>query len=110
MPATPTGLAASSLLCYTPVQAQQKLGSATSLPLWPWPLLAFLDCGGSVLRGRVMFHPAVDDKLSINGVVYSIAEHPAARGIPYGQEGRQAVVYQLVAGDERRALKVFKTS
>jgi len=55
------------------------------------------------------FHPQVDDQLTIDGVTYSISEHPAAPGIPYGQEGRQAIVYQLVAQDvEKRALKVFK--
>ena len=54
------------------------------------------------------FHPQVDDQLTIDDVVYRLAEHPAAPGMPYGQEGRQAVVYQLIAGDERRALKVFK--
>src|SRR5205085_5597930 len=32
----------------------------------------------------------------------------AAHGMPYGQEGRQAVVYQLVSGEARVALKVFK--
>ncbi len=54
------------------------------------------------------FQPLVNDILDIDGTAYRIAEHPAAPGIPYGQEGRQAVVYQLISGDERRALKVFK--
>ncbi|HVF99333.1 MAG TPA: hypothetical protein VND68_05810, partial [Chloroflexia bacterium] len=41
--------------------------------------------------------------------MYSITEHPMARGMPYGQEGRAGIVYQVVAqGNERRALKVFK--
>lgn len=52
--------------------------------------------------------PQVGGELNIEGVPYSIAEHPAAPGLPYGQEGRQAVVYQLVSGTDRRALKVFK--
>ena len=60
----------------------------------------------------------VGDTLTIDGVVYAIAEHPAAPGIPYGQEGRQAIVYQItpspaIAGEGRgagaRALKVFKS-
>jgi hypothetical protein len=47
-----------------------------------------------------------------------VVEHPAAPGMPYGQEGRQAVVYALIEdGDQadagggvsmRRALKAFK--
>jgi len=55
------------------------------------------------------FHPQVGEELLIKDVTYQIVEHPAAPGIPYGQEGRQAIVYQLVAeGGEKRALKVFK--
>ena len=54
------------------------------------------------------FHPDAKQELLVDDVVYTVAEHPAARGIPYGQEGRQAVVYQLVAETDRRALKVFK--
>jgi len=56
----------------------------------------------------MFFHPQVGDRLSINGTTYSIAEHPAAPGMPYGQAGRRAIVYQIVADDDRRALKVFK--
>lgn len=54
------------------------------------------------------FQPIVQQELLVDGVAYRVAEHPAAPGMPYGQEGRQATVYQLVAGRERRALKVFK--
>jgi len=55
------------------------------------------------------FHPQVNDQLRIDDTTYHIAEHPAAPGVPYGQEGRQAMVYQLVAeGGDTRALKVFK--
>ncbi len=55
------------------------------------------------------FQPNVGDVLLIDDVPYHIGEHPAAPGMPYGQEGRQAIVYQLVApGGEKRALKVFK--
>ena len=55
------------------------------------------------------FQPEVNQELVIDGVTYRIAEHPAAPGIPYGQEGRAGIVYQLAAQDgEKRALKVFK--
>jgi len=55
------------------------------------------------------FQAEVNQELVIDSVPYHIAEHPAAPGIPYGQEGRQAIVYQLAAPDEeKRALKVFK--
>jgi len=55
------------------------------------------------------FQPQVNQELPLDGVPYRIAEHPAAPGMPYGQEGRQAIVYQLVTADqEKRALKVFK--
>ena len=43
------------------------------------------------------FRPQVNQELIIDGVSYRIAEHPAAPSVPYGQEGRQAIVYQLVA-------------
>ena len=55
------------------------------------------------------FQPQVGDQLAIDSVTYRIAEHPAAPGIPYGQEGRAGIVYQLAVQDgEKRALKVFK--
>ncbi len=41
------------------------------------------------------FRPNVGDELTLNGVTYRIAEHPAAPGIPYGQEGRAGIVYCL---------------
>jgi len=41
------------------------------------------------------FQPNVHDQLTIDGVTYRIAEHPAAHGIPYGQEGRAGIVYCL---------------
>ncbi len=50
----------------------------------------------------------VGQSLTIGGKVYQVAEHPAVPGCPFGQEGRQAVVYQLLAGPERRAIKLFK--
>ena len=69
------------------------------------------------------FRPNVHDELTLNGVTYRIAEHPAAPGIPYGQEGRAGIVYCLERsplpsgapfGDDkgpgvRAALKVFKS-
>jgi Tol biopolymer transport system component len=54
------------------------------------------------------FTPKVGDTINIAGVAYSIAEHPAAPGTPYWQQGRQATVYQIVSGTDKRALKVFK--
>jgi hypothetical protein len=59
------------------------------------------------------FRPNVHDELTLNGVTYRIAEHPAAPGIPYGQEGRAGIVYQLLpadrsAGFQPAALKVFR--
>mgnify|MGYP005838462579 CR=1 FL=1 len=54
------------------------------------------------------FRPNVNDTLIIDNVAYRIAAHPGAPTIPYGQEGRQAVVYQLLSPDGPSALKVFK--
>ena len=55
------------------------------------------------------FHPMPEQKLHIENTIYRVTEHPSAQGMPYGQEGRRAVVYQLVAGDKKKyALKVFK--
>jgi len=56
----------------------------------------------------VAFQPEVNQQLVISGTAYSVAEHPAARGMPYGQEGRAAVVYRLTSQADARALKVFK--
>jgi hypothetical protein len=57
----------------------------------------------------VAFLPDAKQELHIESVAYWIAEHPAAPGLPYGQEGRQAVVFQLAAQDgDAQALKVFK--
>jgi hypothetical protein len=41
------------------------------------------------------FRPNVHDEPTIDGITYRIAEHPAAPGMPYGQEGRARIVYQL---------------
>ncbi len=54
------------------------------------------------------FHPIVGDVLILGEATYRFTEHPAAKGLPYGQSGRRATVYQLRAGDNSlRALKVF---
>lgn len=55
------------------------------------------------------FRPNTNDTLQIGQTTYRVAEHPAAPGMPYGQEGRQGVVYQLLADDGAMwGLKVFK--
>ncbi|MBO1628291.1 tetratricopeptide repeat protein [Bacillus arachidis] len=58
------------------------------------------------------FRPEVGEKISFHTDVYSFTKHPAVIGIemPYGQEGRQGIVYQLQHENspERIALKVFK--
>lgn len=55
------------------------------------------------------FRPQVDDRLTISDATYSVSGHPAVPGVPYGQEGRQAIVYQLVAPyGGKRALEAFK--
>jgi len=52
-------------------------------------------------------------ELEIDGIKFKVAEHPAAPGIPYGQEGRQATVYKLISGqgnsESYHALKIFKS-
>jgi DNA-binding protein len=55
------------------------------------------------------FRPNVAETITIDGVAYQVAEHPAAPGMPYGQEGRQGTVFQLHRPDGTHvALKVFK--
>lgn len=58
------------------------------------------------------YRPDVGDRLSIDGVTYSFTQHPAAPGMPFGQAGRRATVYQLAQVDDAdlRALKVFTTT
>src|ERR1700739_886019 len=56
----------------------------------------------------MVFQPKVNQQLSIDGVSYRIAPHPQALDTPFGQEGRAAVVYQLIAESQPAALKVFK--
>ena len=54
------------------------------------------------------YQPTPDQELTIDSTSYHFAEHPSAPGMAYGQEGRQAVVYQLNGEDDLKALKVFK--
>jgi hypothetical protein len=63
------------------------------------------------------FRAEPHQEIVINGAAYEIAEHPAAPGMPYGQEGRQAVVYRIFlkgapaaekGGGASFAIKVFK--
>lgn len=54
------------------------------------------------------FQLEANQDIELGGVTYRIAEHPAAPGTAYGQEGRQAIVYKLLASDHNMALKVLK--
>ncbi len=58
------------------------------------------------------FRPQIGDRLAIDDVTYRIAEHPAAPGMPHGQEGRAGIVCHLLASGKgavgEMALKVFK--
>lgn len=55
------------------------------------------------------FQPSPNDSIAIDGFRYTVAQHPAAPGVAYGQEGRAGIVYQVLAPDgSARALKVFK--
>lgn len=54
------------------------------------------------------FTPTVHSSLAISGRPFAFTEHPAAKGVPYGQSGRRATVYQLHTEDgSLHALKVF---
>lgn len=54
------------------------------------------------------FRPYPGDELTIGERTYSIAEHPAAPGMAYGQSGRRGTVYKLIdQKDQAWALKVF---
>src|SRR5262252_6833494 len=57
------------------------------------------------------FEPRAGTILAIQNVLYQVKDHPSAPGMPYAQEGRAGVVYQLGAeSGSSLALKVFKTS
>jgi hypothetical protein len=54
------------------------------------------------------FTPKVNERLTVDGANYRFTEHPAAPGLPYGQRGKRAEVYQIIAPDASlHALKVF---
>ena len=55
------------------------------------------------------FDPMPGQTFIIDNATYQIAEHPAAPGIAFGQEGRAAVVYKLETAHQSYALKVFKS-
>jgi hypothetical protein len=55
-----------------------------------------------------MSFPEVNDTLIIDGISYRFTQHPEALGIPYGQTGRFATVYQLQSSTGLHALKVFQ--
>jgi serine/threonine protein kinase len=55
------------------------------------------------------FRPSIDQILEIKRRSYRVSPHPTARGVPYGQEGRQGIVYQLIAENGTHwALKVSR--
>ena len=57
----------------------------------------------------MLFQFKPQEALVINGLHYTVAEHPAAPGVAYGQEGRAAVVYQVVDPHGTAwALKAFR--
>jgi sugar lactone lactonase YvrE len=54
--------------------------------------------------------PVAGELLTIASSTYRFSAHPAAPGVPFGQEGRSAVVYQLAQENGSfRAFKVFRT-
>ncbi|MGE5458824.1 MAG: FHA domain-containing protein [Methanobacterium sp.] len=59
------------------------------------------------------FNPEVNQEIKIFGDSFTIQAHPQVADIPYGQEGRQAIVYCLAKkggqrSDQQMGLKVFK--
>lgn len=59
------------------------------------------------------FSPEVNQEINIFGDLFSVVHHPLLPDIPYGQEGRQAIVYSLMSkqgarNGQQMALKVFK--
>ncbi len=56
-----------------------------------------------------MFPPDMGKTIDIRGETYRMAEHPLFANMPYGQEGRQGTVYQLLSQNHKMAaLKVLK--
>ncbi len=57
------------------------------------------------------FRPTHNSRISIENVNYRFLEHPSAKGMPYGQTGRRATVYQVQDDvGELKALKVFTSA
>ncbi|MCR8962807.1 WG repeat-containing protein [Brevibacillus halotolerans] len=60
----------------------------------------------------MVFQPRVEEELHLHNATYTIGEHPVAPHVPYGQEGRQGIVYQMIprkeADSKWKALKVFR--
>lgn len=54
------------------------------------------------------FEPSPSDTLTIGATTYKVAPHPSAKKMAFGQEGRKAVVYQLLNNSQPFALKIFK--
>lgn len=53
------------------------------------------------------FRPTTITQIIISDVAYRFTEHPSAKGMPYGQTGRRATVYQVQNGQDLHALKIF---
>jgi hypothetical protein len=54
------------------------------------------------------FHPTVDSVIRIDSVDYQFVAHPTAINMPYGQSGRQAIVFQLRdSANKFFGLKIF---
>lgn len=55
-----------------------------------------------------MFNPNLTTRLSIDGVEYTFAPHPAVPSLVWAQEGRHATVYRVQDKREAYGLKVFR--
>ena len=55
-----------------------------------------------------MFNPNLNTRLSIDGVEYTFAPHPAVPSLVWAQEGRHATVYRVQDKREAYGLKVFR--
>lgn len=54
------------------------------------------------------FRPKIGEEIHLNAQRYWFTGHPSAKGMPYGQTGRRATVYQLRdPANQLHALKVF---
>jgi serine/threonine protein kinase len=55
-----------------------------------------------------MFNPTLDTRLVIDDQEYTFSPHPVVPTLPWGQEGRHAIVYRLQNNGSAFALKVFR--